>query len=206
MKITNKTAAYILWAISFFYIASDGIHLSIWSIISIVSSLWLIILGCALYKEMDRKIAIAAFLLYTALNIAQSLIFISALSNIMNLIIALALIAILYIKQSGKFFGIAEKCWFVPGILCGVDIIIFLVDRFSGSFHIMTALGYIFSVVIDLILGYSAAKIIKTKEQVTQKNLKDRVEKELAFYKDLHNKGVLTDEEFEAKKEQIEKN
>ena len=191
MKLSNKTLAFTAWGITAFYLlqAIFNAQFSIRNLITgLISVVLQAILGYAIYRDRNDKFTFVVVIIFTVTN----------LSIPVALIIALMLV-----RKYAKKSDWAPKCWFVPAAVSGlfslINLIEFMTKYYGALYHMMTILGYLVNILNFLILGYWLVKSLDIRDKKTVSH-----DSQLAYYADLHNQGILSDAEFEAKKAEIE--
>lgn len=197
MKLSNKTLAFTAWGITAFYLL-QAIFNAQFSIINLITGLISVILqailGYAILRDRNDKFTLVVVIIFavTSLSIPVALI-----------------IALMLVRKYAKKSDWAPKCWFVPAVVSGLFSLInlinvsssfeFMIEYYGALYPIMTILGYLVNILNFLILGYWLVKSLDIRDKKTVS-----YDSQLAYYADLHNQGILSDAEFEAKKAEIE--
>ena len=187
LNFTNKQLALAAWAIAAIYLVNTVLNLGM-GIVWVITQLFAVALQCliAYAVQRDRN---DTFTLVTVIIFAVTSLGIPAIT-----LIALVL-CIKYVKNSEKF----RSLWFLPGVVTLVFGLINLLSYFSVLNLIMVATN----TVNYLMLGYWMCKGlgIVSKDTKVKEGTKSG---KLAYYTDLYNRGAISEEEFAAKKAEIE--
>ena len=187
-NISNKKLAYFVWFVAAFNLFQNIFYADIFTITLITGIVFAtleVFLGYAIFRERNDALPLITIIVLAAVGL-----------NITFALIAALMLAKKFLKNNTW----ASKCWFVPA---AIAVVSFLISLISIIFHMpnsaMAILGSIFNIFNYLILGYWFVKItsIEPQEKISKKS-------QLSYYAGLHDQGVLSDVEFEAKKAEIE--
>lgn len=201
-RVSNKTLAYAAWGISAFFLLQAIINACItngsstyYLLSGLITAVWQALLGYVIWRDRSDIFTLIIAMIYTAGNFSLPFV----------LIVALALV-----KKYARKNDWVVKCWFVPAAVAAFLIIIKAAlgntIEADGAFRlILTILGYLVSILNYLVLGYWALKSLrmKTQDRMAEAIANEEEANQIAFYKDLHNRGVLSDSEFNTKVAEI---
>lgn len=187
LNFTNKQLSLAAWIIAAIYLVNAVLNLGM-GIIWVLTQLFAVALQCliAYAVQRDRN---DTFTLVTVIVFAITSFGIPAIT-----LIALVL-CIKYVKNSEKF----RSLWFLPGAVVLVFGLISLLSYISLMNLVMVATN----TVNYLMLGYWMCKSLGIVSKDAKVNEGTKSGK-LAYYTDLYNRGAISEEEFAAKKAEIE--
>lgn len=191
MKISGKKLAVALAIITvmqmFFLLQARGIYLAV----NLITIVLYGIMAYAMYRERNDTFTMIVVIVYAVVQF--------------NIPVAILLGLAICIRYN-KMAEMATKMWFVPSAVFVVLRINTFVDAFKygrGISFVLPVLTVLLPAMLYLILGYW---LIRSLGIISVKSRKKQAEKEreIEYYEQLYRDGVLTKEEFVAKKQSIE--
>ncbi len=197
MTITNKKLSIVAAIIAGLYLVNAFININsgiVFVITQLISVALQGILAYAMYRDRNDKFTMIVVIIFA----------IASLSIPVGIIVILMLC-----RRYGKKLELAQKCWFVPAAVSALFSIFSIVnliqysDYYSGGQIFMNLFMILINIVNYLVLGYWLVKSLDIVDMKTRKSDASK-EQKLTYYSKLHDEGVISDAEFEQKKNEIE--